>query len=139
EQRAPTAQIVEIVADTRLHLVDPRRFAATPVDLREAREPGQNLVPQHVPLDQLAGLNVPRVWLRARPDQAHPAVQDVQELRHLVQRIAAQEVAYRRHPRVVFLDLNEIVAVLADGPRPKLVDDDFLAVQSVTALLEQHA
>ena len=43
---------------------------------------------------------------RARADERHVAEHDVQHLRHLVDRVAAQDAADPRHPRVV-LDLEQ--------------------------------
>ena len=83
------------------HLVEGVGFAAQAVDLRPAGDARLDLVAQHVALDQLAVLLVVGDGVRARPDDAHAALQHVDELRQFVQRGAAQEAPERRDARVV--------------------------------------
>jgi hypothetical protein len=71
------------------------------VHLGPAGDARLDLVPDHVGLDDLPVLLVVRDRVRARPDDAHAALQDVEELRQLVERVAAQEGAEGRHPRIV--------------------------------------
>ena len=54
-----------------------------------------------------------RCGQRARADERHVALEDVHELRELVERVAAQEPPDRRHPRVT-LDLEQRAARLVE-------------------------
>ncbi len=76
--------------------------------------------------------------VRARADDAHAALQHVDELRQLVERGAAQQCADARDALVVRARLGDDRAVLGHRHRAELVDDDLLAVLAVAALPEDH-
>src|SRR5678810_591738 len=86
ETDRPVAQVLEVVLDPGAHLLDRVGLAAVSVHLGPAGD---------------AGLDLVRDRVRPRADDAHAALQDVEELRQLVERVAAQEGAERRDPRVV--------------------------------------
>ncbi len=92
----------------------------------------------HVTLDQLAVDLVVSDRVRAGADDAHASLQGIDELRQFVERSPAQEGAEAGDAPVVAGRLCDVMAVLADGHRAELVDDDLLAVQSVAPLAEQH-
>src|SRR5882672_3716695 len=101
EAERPVSQIVEIEIDAAPHLVERIGVAAEAVHLREARDAGPHLVPLHVALDQPAVHLVMRHRVRPRADDAHAALEDVHELRQLVERGAAHEGTERGHARIV--------------------------------------
>src|SRR3569833_2108235 len=92
----------------------------------------------HVSADELAVHLVVSHGVRTRPYDAHGAFQDVEELWKLIQGARAQDSAKRRYTVVRLRGLGNHGAVLTDRHAAKLVDDDFLAVQTVTALLEEN-
>ena len=124
--------------DALLHLVDGFGFAAQPVHLRPAGDSRPDLVPDHVAADELAIDLVVRNSVRPRADEAHLALQHVDELRQFIERGATQEPSDRRDARIGLRCLADLAAVLEDGHRPELVDENLLALESVTALLEEH-
>jgi hypothetical protein len=95
-------------------------------------------VPQHVSLDQLAVHLVVRHCVRPGADDAHPALQHVDELRQLVERGPAHESAQRRDARVTLGALRDLGAVFRDLHGAELVDHDFVAIEAVAALLEDR-
>src|SRR6185436_13870429 len=111
---------------------------AIAVDLSPAGDAGPDLVAQHVVLDHLAIELVVGDRMRSRPDDAHPPLQDVDELRQLVDRSAPQEAADAREARIVLLRLDDGAAVLGHRHGAELVDDDIPAVEAVAALPENH-
>ena len=74
----------------------------------------------------------------SRPDDAHPALQHIDELGQFVERGAPQEGAERRDPAVVGGRLADLVTILGDRHAAEFVDDDFLPVEAVAALPENH-
>ena len=78
-------QVVEVIPDPRLHLRQVLGLAAAAADLRQSGDARQDLVAHHVALDQLAVHLVVRHRVRARPHQAHAALQHIDQLRQLVQ------------------------------------------------------
>ena len=126
------------MVDARLHLVEGAGFAAVAVDLGPAGDAGLDLVADHVALDQVAVHLVVRHGVGARADDAHAALQHVDELGQFVQRVLAQEGADAGDPGIALLRLADLFAVFAHAHGAELVDQDLLAVEPVAALLEYH-
>src|SRR5439155_10630234 len=137
EEQRPAAQVREVVLDARLHLLDRVGLAAEAVHLGEAGDSRPHLVADHVAADQLAVELVVRHRMRPRPDDAHAALQHVDELRQLVERGLAQECAELRDAAVVLGRLPHDIAVLGDRHGAELVDHDLAAVDPVAPLLEE--
>ena len=78
-----------------------------------------------------------RARVRSRPDDTHAALQDVEELRQLVERGPAQEGAEAGDARIGPRRLRYVVAVVLDRHGPELPHHDFLAAQAVAPLLEE--
>src|SRR3990172_7897229 len=94
EPERPALDVLDVVLDALLE----RGVPAQAVDLRPAGEAGLDLVPQHVarhgppePLHEHRPLG-------PRPDDAHLAAEDVDELRQLVEAEAPGKGADRRGP-----------------------------------------
>jgi hypothetical protein len=136
QQQGPVAQVFQVVFDALGHLVEGVGFTAAAVDLGPAGDARAHLVTHHVGLDELAVLLVVGHRVRARADDAHAALQHVEELGQFVQRAAAQEGAEGGDARVVFAGLLHDRAVVHGGHGAELVDGDLLAVQAVAALFE---
>lgn len=136
EHQRPVAYVVDVVLDAGTHLVEGFGFAAQAVDLGPAGDAGFDLVPQHVALDEFAVLLVVRDRMGTRADDAHAALQDVDELGQLVERGFADERAERGNAAIATARLPDAVAVLANPHGAEFVDHDFLPVEPVATLLE---
>jgi hypothetical protein len=134
--QAPVAHVVEVVLYTGGHLLHGFGLAPVAVDLGPAGDAGLDLVAQHVAGDELAVELVVGDGVGAGADDAHAALEDVDELRQFVQGGLAQEGADGGEAAVALPGLGDVVAVLAHGHGAELVDDDFLALQTVAALAE---
>ena len=110
EPQRPVAQVVEIMIDTRLHLVEGSGFAAIPVDLGPAGNTGFDLVADHVAFDQIAIDFIVRHGMRAGADNAHAPLQDIDELGQLIHRILAQEGTDTRDAAIALLRLTNGLA-----------------------------
>src|SRR2546429_2533958 len=97
-----------------------------------------DFVPDHVALDEPAIHLTMGHRVRARTDHAHSPLQHVDELRQLVEGVAAQEGAEAGHALIVARRLPDDFAVLRDPHRTELVDLDLPAIEAVAALPEQH-
>src|SRR5688572_12556986 len=97
ERHRPVLDVVEVVLDALLE----RGVAAPAVHLRPAGDAGLHLVAQHVLRDAVLELLDEERPLRAGTDDRHVALEDVPELRQLVQIEAAQPAPDRRRARVV--------------------------------------
>src|SRR5882757_662438 len=95
-------------------------------------------MPNHVSIDEFAVQLVMCHGVWPGTHNAHGAFQDVEKLRQLVQGARAQEPPERRNAVIRLGGLRNDRTVLADSHAPKLVDNDFLAVQAVTALAKQN-
>src|SRR3954469_23978720 len=124
--------------DAGTHLFELVGFSAQAIDLGQARDAGPHLMPDHVAGDELPIELVVgnRVWSRAY--HTHSALQDVDELRQLVERRLAQECTQRSYALIVSCYLRHLVTVLKNIHGSKLIDQNFLAIESVTSLSEQH-
>src|ERR687888_1786133 len=87
----PVLEVVEVEPD---EVIEAEVRAAR--DLPEARDAGEDVVPRPMPVLEL-GVIPEREG--ARPDQAHRAAKDVQELGNLVEREAPEQRSDRCHPR----------------------------------------
>src|SRR5690606_35626221 len=87
-------------------------------------------------LDEPAILLVVRNGMWTWADETHVPLDDVEELRQLVERVPPQEPAEARHAIVVAGRLAYEGAVVRRAHRAELVDGDLAAVEPVTALLE---
>ena len=81
--------------------------------------------------------HVVRQRMRARPDDGHLALQDVDQLRQLIKARAAQEPSNARHSRVVALGLLNFLAVFGNGHGSELEDPEDRVVLAVPALTEE--
>src|SRR5262245_38558366 len=97
EGEGPVVDVVEVEPDG----VVPGQLR-TPGDLPEPGHAGADEQPAADVAEEVAVVG----GQRARPDQRHLALEDVDQLRQLVERGLAQEAADRGDPRVI-LDLEE--------------------------------
>src|SRR5687767_3934374 len=97
ERDGPVFDVVEVELDTLFE----RGVAAPAVYLRPAGDAGLDLVAQHVLRDAVLELLDEERPLGTRPDDRHVALEDVPELRQLVEVEAAQPLSHRRRARVV--------------------------------------
>ena len=134
----PLANVLVIEKDTLLHLVDGFSFAATTVDLCEPRNARLNLVPQHVAFDLFAIIFVVSIGMRPRTNQRHRSFHHVEQLRQLVQRRLSQNAADFSNPHIALGRLRYLVAVFADAHRSEFPNLNRLAIQTVSALLEEN-
>ena len=77
--------VINVGLNTRLHFVDGICFATQSIDLRPSSDARLDLVAQHVARYQLHVLVIVRERVRTWTDDAHVALQYVDELRQLVQ------------------------------------------------------
>ena len=136
EAQRPVAQIIEIVIDTRLHLVQGSGLAAIAVDLGPAGNTGLDLVADHIALYQIAVDFVVRHGMRARADDAHAPLQDIDELGQFVQRILAQEGADARDAGIALARLPDRLAIFAHPHGAEFIHQDLFPIKPVAALLE---
>ncbi len=101
------AEVLEIEPYPLAHLVQGLGCTAEAVDLRQPRDAGANLVANHVATDELAIQLVVGHGVRARTDQAHPALQDIDQLRQLIQRGPADEPAHARDAGIAAYDQRQ--------------------------------
>src|SRR3954466_1036711 len=124
--------------DAGAHLFELVGFSTQAIDLCEPGDAGPYLMPNHVAGDQLAIQFVVRNRMRSRADDTHAALQNVDELRQLVQRRLAQKSTQRCHAMIIACGLRDLVTVLEYLHGAKLVDQNLFAVEAVTSLPEQH-
>src|SRR5690606_38189419 len=136
QHQRPVAKVVEVVIDAAPHLGEVGGLPPAAVDLRESRDAGRGFVAHHVAVDEPSILLVVRDGVGPRADEAHPTLQHVDELRQLVERVAAEKASEGGDARIVPRHLAYRVAVLGDAHRAELVDDDLLAAEPVAPLLE---
>src|SRR5262249_30899125 len=89
EPQRPLVNVLNIVLDSPPHLVERVGFAAKSPDLCKARDTRPDLVAEVIARNQAAVLVVQGAWMRARTDDRHVSLQDVDELGQLVERGAA--------------------------------------------------
>ena len=77
------------------------------VHLGPAGDAGLDLVADHVALDQRPVQLVVRDGVRPRPDDAHAALQHVDELRQLIQEVLRRKAPERRDAGVVLARLRD--------------------------------
>src|SRR3954462_4996424 len=124
--------------DAGTHLFELVGFSTQAVNLGQACDAGPHLMPDHVAGDELPIQLVVRNGVWTRPYHTHPALQDVDELWQLVQRRLAQECTQRSYALIVSCRLRHLVTVLENIHGSKLIDQNFLAIESVPSLPEQH-
>ena len=142
-QVEPQRGVLE-VPDVELDPLGPRQRRAA-VDLRPAGQAGPDGEPLPLAVRVVVDLDLQR---RARPDQRHLAAQDVDQVRQLVDRRAAQERADARDPRVALVDRHArrpcarrrvtIVRSLTTSNACPSLADAVLAVDRVAAALQAH-
>jgi hypothetical protein len=124
------------VPEVQLDALRPRQ-GGTAVDLGPAGDPGADRQPSQLALGVLRDLVRQR---RARPDDRHLPAQDVDEVRQLVERRAAQELADPRDARVALVDGQAGADVLGAGDhRAQLEDVELVAVLADAPLAVDHA
>src|SRR5438552_7606050 len=138
QAQRPIAQVVEVVINARLHLRERLGLPAVAVHLGPAGDSRLDLVPLHVAPDQLAVHLVVRHGVRPGSDDAHAALQDIDELRQLVERGPAYAGSQPPHARAAPAALPAGYAVLGDGHGAELVEDDCVAVEAVAAVPENR-
>lgn len=136
KREGPVAEVVEIKLDAAFHLFDGVCFATGTIDLGEAGNAGANFVADHVALDELAVLLVVRYGVRAGADDAHAALEHVDELGEFVQRGSAQDGANTGDAGIVAGGLTDDGAIVGGGHGAEFVDVDFLPIKPVTTLAE---
>src|SRR5690606_41749259 len=95
------AKAVEVQIEAATHPGDIGGLASAAVDLGEPRDARRGFVAHHVAVDEPAILLVVRDGMGPRADPAHPALQHVDELGQLVERVTAKEPPERSDARVV--------------------------------------
>jgi hypothetical protein len=118
------------------HLVVGVGLAAQAVDLRPAGDARQHVVAPRIARDLLLVFAIVRERVRARADQRHVALDDVDELRQLVDVPFAQGSPETRDARIVAPRLLHHVAVVQRHHGAELDDAEFLLVEAVAPLAE---
>src|SRR5690242_16547219 len=91
-----------------------RRVSSPSIDLRPAGNACFHFMLQHVKGDLLPDfLHDPRTF-RARPDDTHLSLDDIEELWQLIQTRLAEKAANARHPRIILRSEQNGVTGLVD-------------------------
>ena len=138
EPEAPLADVLQIELDAFFHFFQRVGFAAPAVDLRPAGDARLHLMAQHVAFNQRAVLLVMRHRVRTRANNRHPAGKDVDKLRQLVQRGAAQEVPHAGDARIVLRGLGHHLVVLHHLHGAEFPHHNRLTVHAVAGLTEDN-
>src|SRR5688572_21375714 len=136
EGRRPVPQVVEVIFDPAMHVFELAGFAAATIHLCESSDSRWHLVADHVALDQPAILFIMRDRMRSWTDQAHVALEHVDELWQLVNGVAAQPTADWSDPFVALGRLLNDGPVFRDGHGPELEHIDDLSIQAIAPLAE---
>ena len=120
-------------------MVSSQRVAVLVVDLRPAGDAGPHAVALPVVGDLLVQRADELGPLRAGPDNRHLALEDVEELRQLVEADRADDAAHRRDARVVFLRPDGAGADFGIGAHgAEFVDREQRAIQADARLAVEH-
>lgn len=131
------ADIPEIELHPTPHIGDFRRVTTGPIDLSPSGNAGFHRLATIIVVDELAVILVMGEGVRARPDQRHVALENIDELRQLVDAGPAKPAADPRHPAVVALRLLNDASVLHDFHGSELDDLEGMAVEAPAALPEE--
>lgn len=136
EPEAPVLHVPDVVVDAAFHLPQLLGLAAEARHLCPARDAGFAEEAYHVVVDELVVHRGVHEHVRARADDAHVALEDVEELGQLVDVGAAHQVAERELAGVVLRGLQR-VGILIDVHGAELVAIKLLSVHA-RALLEEE-
>src|SRR5688572_12407980 len=136
EGRRPVPQILEVIFDPAMHVFELAGFAAATVHLCESSDSRWHFMADHVALDQPAILLIMRDRMRSWTDEAHVALEHVDELGQLVNGVAAQPTPDRGDPFVALGRLLNDGPVFRDGHGPELEHIDDLSIQAIAPLAE---
>src|SRR5271155_2037372 len=128
---------MEVVLDAHAHFIL-TETAAQAVDLRPARDAGLDDVAARVERNGALESLIMCQRMRARPDERHVAEENVDELRQLVDVVAAHEAAETRHPRIARHGLSHLRAILHSQHRAELEDAEMPLIVAIAALPEYH-
>src|SRR5690349_15495606 len=116
------------MVNARLHLVESARFSPISVDLSPPGNSRFDLVPDHVSLYEIAINFIVCHSVRARANDTHASLQDVDELREFVEGILAQKGSDASDSRIVFLCLPYGIAIFANSHGAKFINENFLSI-----------
>ena len=108
------------------------------MDLRPTGNPGLDVMPVHVIVDEFAVFIIVHDGVRARSDQRHGAGQNIDELRQLVNTAGAQQTAEPRYPGIIALRLPNRAAVFQNRHRAEFVNRELATVEAAAALAKDN-
>src|SRR5687768_8029858 len=138
ERRRPVPQVVEVIFDPAMHVFELAGFAAASIHLCESSDARWHLVADHIALDQAAILLIMRDRMRSWTDQAHVALEHIDELWQLVNGVAAQQTPDWGDPFVVLGRLLHDGPVFRDSHGPELEHIDDVSIQAIAPLAEDR-
>jgi hypothetical protein len=84
EHKRPIVDVIEVVVDALLHLLVSVGLSPIAMNLRPSGDAGFDVVPPGVEGDATLVLPIVSQRMRARPDERHVALDDVEQLRKLI-------------------------------------------------------
>ena len=125
--------------DTLLHLLQRVGFTTITINLCPAGNPRLDLVSLHVGLDQILVVLVVRQGVGPGPDNGHAPLQDIEELRQLVEAGPTDESANGSDPGIILGSLGHAaLMLLVHDHGTELVHLETLAIDAGAVLLEHH-
>ena len=134
---SPILYVPNVFLHSLLHLPHLFRLSSASTHLRPSRDAGEAEMPHHVLVDDLAVLGGVSEHVRPWSDDAHVSLENVEELRELVDVGTAYEIAEWEFPRVVLGGL-QFVGVGVDVHGTELDARERLPVEARSLLLEEE-